>query len=96
MHGPSTEWKKDNSSTLKELIGRWLFLFYTALYAGFIAINVISPKFMGIDVGSFNVAIVYGLLLIVLAVIMAFAYNHVCTHAEEQMNSDGEMEEPKV
>lgn len=96
MHGPSSEWKKDNSSTLKELIGKWLFVFYTAIYAGFICINVMSPKFMGIDVGSLNVAIFYGILLIVLAVFMAIAYNHVCTHAEEVMNKDEETEEPKV
>lgn len=92
-HGPSTEWKKDNSSSLKELLGNWLFVIYTIVYVGFIIINVFSPKFMGIDVGSLNVAIVYGFGLIIFAMILAFAYNHVCTHAEELFTLDGAKEE---
>lgn len=88
MHGPSIEWKKDNSSSLKELLGRWLFLIYGIVYGGFIVINVFSPKFMGIDVGSLNFAIVYGFGLIVFAILLAFAYNHVSTHAEELLNGN--------
>ena len=95
MHGPSSEWKKDNSSSIKELLGKWLFILYAIVYAGFIVINVVSPKFMGIEVGSLNVAIVYGFLLIVFAMLLAFAYNHVSSHAEEILNNDGEVEEPK-
>jgi uncharacterized membrane protein (DUF485 family) len=95
MHGPSSEWKKDNSSSLKELLGKWLFILYAIVYAGFIVINVVSPQFMGIEVGSLNVALVYGFLLIVFAMLLAFAYNHVCSHAEEMLNNDGEVEEPK-
>lgn len=95
MHGPSTEWKKDKSSSLKEVLGKWLFLLYAIIYGGFILINLLSPKFMGIELGSLNVAIVYGFLLIVFAMLLAFAYNHVSSHAEEVMNSDGEMEEPE-
>lgn len=88
MHGPSMEWKKDNSSSLKELLGKWFFFLYSIVYGGFIVINVVSPKFMGIDVGSLNVAIVYGFGLIVFAMLLAFAYNHVCTHAEDLLNKD--------
>lgn len=95
MHGPSSEWKKDNSSSIKELLGKWLFILYAIVYGGFIVINVVSPKFMGIEVGSLNVAIVYGFLLIVFAMLLAFAYNHVSSHAEEILNNDGEVEEPK-
>ena len=93
MHGPSSDWKKDNSSSVKELLGKWLFLMYAIVYGGFIIINVVSPKFMGIEVGSLNVAIVYGFLLIVFAMLLAFAYNHVSTHAEDVMNKDNESEE---
>lgn len=90
MHGPSTEWKHDKSSSLKELLGKWLFFIYSIVYAGFILINVLSPNFMGISVGSLNVAIVYGFGLIIIAVILAFAYNHVCTRAEELLNVNDE------
>ncbi len=92
MHGKGTEWKKDNASTLKELLGKWLCLLYCIVYAGFILVNVVSPKFMGIDFGSLNVAIVYGFGLIIFAIILAFIYNHVSTHAEEILN-DNESEE---
>ena len=93
MHGPSSNWKKDKSSSVKELLGKWLFLLYAIVYGGFIITNVVSPKFMGVEVGSLNVAIVYGFLLIVFAMLLAFAYNHVCTHAEDVMNKDKESEE---
>ena len=96
MHEPAAKWKKDAASSLKELLGKWLFLLYAIVYGGFILINVTSPAFMGIAVGGFNVAIVYGFGLIIFAMILAFAYNHVCTHAEELMNrDDGLDEEPE-
>lgn len=94
MHGPSSEWKKDNSSSIKELLGKWFFILYAIVYGGFIAINVLSPQFMGIEVGSLNVAVVYGILLIVFAILLAFAYNHVSSHAEEILNKE-ELEETK-
>lgn len=90
QHGPATEWKRDKASSLKELLGKWMFLLYTLVYAGFIVINVFSPKFMGIDVGSMNVAIIYGFGLIIFAIFLAFAYNHVGTHAEELLCDDEE------
>jgi len=96
MHGPSSEWKKDKSSSIKELLGKWLFILYAIVYGGFIVINIVSPKFMGTKVGSLNVALVYGFLLIVFAMLLAFLYNHICSHAEEVLNSDGEVEEPKA
>lgn len=93
MHGPSTEWKKDNSASIKELLGKWFFILYAIVYAGFIVINVFSPKFMGIKVGSFNVALVYGFLLIGFAMLLAFAYNHVSSHAERILNNEEEVED---
>ena len=86
MHEKSSEWKKDNASSLKELLGKWLCLLCSLAYAGFILINVSSPQFMGIDVGSLNVAITYGFGLIIFAMVLAFIYNQVSTHAEEILN----------
>jgi uncharacterized membrane protein (DUF485 family) len=93
MHGPAQEWKKDNAVSLKELLGKWLFFIYTIIYAGFIIINVVSPKFMAVDVGRLNMAIVYGFGLIIFAMLLAFAFNHVSTHAEELLNPQDENEE---
>lgn len=95
MHGSATEWKKDNSSPLKELLGKWFFLLYSVIYGGFILLNVFSPDLLGIDVGSINVAIVYGLGLIIFAMFLAFAYNHVSSSAENLMNTDRD-EEKKI
>jgi hypothetical protein len=83
MHHSETKWADDPSGTLKILLGKWFFFIYSIVYAGFVVINVLSPEFMGVDVGSFNVAIVYGFGLIILALLLALAYNHICTLAEE-------------
>lgn len=90
MHGPPTEWKKDKSATIKELLGKWLFLMYTIVYAGFIIINIVSPRLMGIDIGGFNMAIVYGFGLIIIAILLAFAYNHISTRAEQLFSKEDE------
>ncbi|MBU0952325.1 MAG: DUF485 domain-containing protein [Elusimicrobia bacterium] len=94
-HGKSTEWKKDNAASLKELLGKWFFLLYSLVYAGFIFINVMSPKFMGIDVSNWNVAILYGIGLITLAMVLAAIYNHISTHAEELLNPKEKDDENK-
>ena len=83
MHHGETKWGYDPAAALKIVLGKWFFLIYSLFYAGFIGINVLSPELMGVDVGCFNVAIVYGFGLIVFAVILALAYNHICTMAED-------------
>lgn len=86
MHGPTAKWEKDRSSPIKELLGKWLFIIYAILYGGFMFVNVTSPDFMGTDVGGINVAIAFGLILIIVAMILAVAYNHICTSMERVMN----------
>jgi uncharacterized membrane protein (DUF485 family) len=85
MHGPSSQWSTDHAASLKRILGLWMVILYTIVYAGFVVINVVSPSFMAVDVGSINVAIAYGFLLIIFAIFLAAIYNHVCTHAEEVM-----------
>jgi uncharacterized membrane protein (DUF485 family) len=83
-HGPSTEWKKDTSSAYKSRLGVWMFLVYAVVYATFITMNVAAPALMRADVGSLNVAILFGFGLIILAVILAFIYNFFCSRAERK------------
>ncbi len=95
MHEPSSHWTKDHAASIKRILGIWMVILYAIVYAGFIFINVVSPGFMAVDVGSFNVAIAYGFILIILAIFLAAIYNHICTHAEEvmtNMHSDKEAE----
>jgi uncharacterized membrane protein (DUF485 family) len=83
-HGPSTVWKDDSSTRYKTRLGVIMFLVYAVIYGGFIVINVAFPQWMRADVGSLDVAIIYGFGLIALAVILAFIYNHLCTLAERK------------
>lgn len=83
-HGPATKWDDDKSIPHKIKLGLWMFLSYFILYAGFIVINVVDPKLMGIDIGSLNLAIVYGFSLIIIALILALVYNHQSNKLEKK------------
>jgi uncharacterized membrane protein (DUF485 family) len=92
-HGPSTKWDKDKSIPIKIKLGLWMFAGYTLLYAGFIFINVWNPKLMGTDIGSLNLAIVYGFALIIIAIIMAVIYNALSTRLEKRYSDDKDGDE---
>lgn len=95
-HGPSTNWGEDKASGYKTRLGLWMFLIYCIVYAGFVVINSVKPEFMARMFGEMNLAIVYGLGLIGLAVVMAFIYNFLSCRAEEKYNdtyTDDEQEE---
>ncbi|HZK69942.1 MAG TPA: DUF485 domain-containing protein [Clostridia bacterium] len=92
-HGPATEWKKDNSASFKSRLGIIMFIVYAIIYASFIFINVFNPSLVAADIGTLNVAIVYGFGLIIIAIILALIYNHLCTRAEEKMNIEDSLEE---
>lgn len=62
-----------------------LFVVYGLVYAGFIVINTLSPKTMGETVvWGLNLAVVYGMGLILFAVVLGLVYNAVCTRAEQR------------
>ena len=83
-HGPATEWKKEESEKYKTKFGLIMFAVYTVIYFIFIFICVLSPKSMGIDVGSLNLAIVYGFGLIILAIVLALVYNYLISKREKE------------
>jgi uncharacterized membrane protein (DUF485 family) len=59
---------------------------YTVFYAGFVAINLISPPTMAtIVVAGLNLATVYGMGLIVLAIVQALIYNTMCGRKEKEL-----------
>jgi len=69
----------------KTRIGIILFFIYAAVYGVFVAINTILPQSMKINVlFGLNLAIFYGFLLIILAIIMGLIYNAVCSRKERQ------------
>ena len=84
-HGPATEWKEDaRTSKIKSKIGIWMFAGYSIIYVVFILLNVMNPKLMGLDIGSLNLAIIFGFGLIVFALILALIYNALCGLVEEK------------
>jgi uncharacterized membrane protein (DUF485 family) len=56
-------------------VGLWLFAVYVVLYGGFMALNAFFPGQMGRPVfAGINLAVTYGLLLIVGAFVLALVY----------------------
>jgi uncharacterized membrane protein (DUF485 family) len=87
MHGPAANLNTDNSAKKKSRLGLVLFAIYLAVYAGFVFIGLYKPELMGEKIlGNQNLAIVYGFGLIVLAIIMGFVYNLICSAIEDKMN----------
>ena len=93
LHEPAAKQDRDPASAYKTRLGVWMFLFYALVYAGFVAINLISPKAMeSVVFAGLNLAVVYGFGLIVLALIMALIYNGFCVREERRLAAhDGEV-----
>jgi len=90
-HGPSTDWGADKAVAIKTKIGILMFTFYSLVYAGFIIINTVAPKVMSIPVlFGVNLAIVYGVGLILLAIVLGLIYNFLCTKKEDELNQEGD------
>jgi uncharacterized membrane protein (DUF485 family) len=85
-HGPAVKLGKDNASGYKTNLGIWMFILYTLIYAGFIAINTVKPTLMEVTFGGLNLAMIYGIGLIVFAFLLALVYNSLCTKAEIRLN----------
>jgi len=87
LHEPAAKEEKDDAAAQKAKIGLILFFFYLIVYAGFVAIGLLEPDLMGqkLLLGQ-NVAIIYGFGLIILAIVMGFIYNKICSDLEDKMN----------
>ncbi len=94
LHGEAVKLEKDEAAAIKSKVGLILFGVYALIYAGFVAINTLSPKTMGARVFlGLNLAVVYGFGLIILAIIMGVAYNHYCTKLEDRLNKQSKTDE---
>ena len=98
LHEPATPVGKDPAGPYKMRLGIWMFGFYFLFYAGFVAINLISPQAMGTVIFlGLNLATVYGMGLIVVALIEALIYDGLCRKKESDLAlSDQQEEEGKV
>lgn len=63
----------------KVALGVRMTLLYSLVYGGFVALSVFRPAWMGVRaVLGLNLAVAYGLGLILLAIVFALLYNHLC------------------
>lgn len=64
-------------------LGLVLFVVYFAFYGGFMVLSAFWPEVMGRPfLGGANLALVYGLALIVAAIVFALVYVNLCRQAK--------------
>lgn len=87
LHTPAAKQEKDLASEWKARLGIRLFWLYCLIYMGFVALAVFVTEKLKIPVfAGVNLAIVYGMALIVFAILLGLIYNHYCTRKEDEMN----------
>ncbi len=92
LHEPAVKVGKDAASDWKAKLGLRLFWLYSLIYGGFVGITVFITDAMKRPVlAGTNLAIVYGMALIVLAIILGLVYNYLCTRKEDEMSGKAEV-----
>lgn len=75
----SPEHENQDSIVRRARYGRILFLLYLVLYVGFVWLNAFEPDVMGkTPWAGINLAVLYGLALIVTAFLLALFYDWLC------------------
>lgn len=89
LHEPAVKLEADHASSQKTKLGLILFFVYALIYAGFVIIGLSYTHLLSIIiVAGLNLAVVYGIGLIILAIVMGFVYNLVCTSMENKMERE--------
>lgn len=90
LHEPAAQCGPDASAEYKQRVGVWMFLLYAAVYAAFVAINLLKPLWMEKTVFlGLNLAVVFGFGLIVFALVLALIYNTMCGTHEAANKGEG-------
>ena len=74
-----SEPEDERASRHNARLGLVLFFIYLATYAAFMLINAFAPEVMKLTLGGVNLAIIYGIGLIVFAVALAVLYLMLCS-----------------
>lgn len=91
-HGPASAGEQDSVETSKRNArwGLWLFALYLFFYAGFMILNAFMPDIMDRrPVAGINLAISYGMVLIVSALVLALVYAWVCRNPADAQHIAG-------
>ncbi len=92
LHEPAVAEKKDGASEWKAKLGVKLFWVYSVIYMGFVGIAVFAPDKMKTPViAGTNLAIIYGMSLIIFAIVLGLVYNHACTKKENEISNAKEV-----
>jgi uncharacterized membrane protein (DUF485 family) len=88
FHEPAPDFGTDPTSRYKTRLGVVMFIIYCVVYAGFVLVNVVDEgrAMQAIVVMGLNLAVVYGMGLIIFALILALIYNCLCTRKEKQLD----------
>ena len=83
LHEPAVPAGRDPAFAYKRRLGVILFFVYAAIYSAFVILNLVAPSVMDATLfAGLNVAVIYGFGLILLALILALAYNRACGKKE--------------
>ena len=63
--------------------GMTLFLIYVGFYGGFVLLSAFAPGLMKVDIAGVNLAVVYGMGLILLAFALAMVFTFVTRNRDE-------------
>jgi len=87
LHEPAAKQIPDLASDWKAKLGIKLFWLYCVVYMGFVGLAVFATHVMKTPVlAGTSLAIIYGMGLIVFAIVLGLIYNRVCTRKENELN----------
>lgn len=85
MHVNNTAEEKEIVTQQKSKLGVRLFFIYLICYAGFVILGVFKYELLETTVfWGLNLALTYGIGLIIFAVVLGIIYNYYCTKYEDQ------------
>lgn len=85
LHKPSSDVNEDYASKKKSRLGILFFFIYFFLYGGFVIIGVVNYELLAVEtLWGLNLATLYGISLIVFAVLLGVLYNYYCSRYEDQ------------
>lgn len=85
MHVNNSSNENEIVTQQKSKLGVRLFFFYLICYAGFVIIGIFHYELLATTILlGLNLALTYGIGLIVFAVILGVIYNYYCTKYEDQ------------
>jgi uncharacterized membrane protein (DUF485 family) len=88
LHEPAAMSGTDPAFAFKRRLGAWMFVLYAFVYAGFVIINLVRPALMEEAVlAGLNLAVVYGIGLIVFALLLALVYSRACERREAKLRA---------